>query len=82
MGKFVLLPKYMEFLTFQIFCRGPDDGFLKLKPVAWLRIASVFVGCDCTVDNSKVYFYMHTPTGLTSITKNCAVGHNSLETLC
>jgi hypothetical protein len=48
----------------------PDDGSLKLNPVAWLRVEGVFVGCDCTVDKSEIYFCMYIPTGMSNITKN------------
>jgi hypothetical protein len=30
-----------------------------MKQVAWLRIASVCVGCDCTTEKSNIYFYIN-----------------------
>jgi hypothetical protein len=49
------LTRGMEF-AFLSFCHRSDDGSLKLKPVAWLPIEGVCVGCDCTVGKSEVYF--------------------------
>jgi hypothetical protein len=45
----------MEFV-FHSFCRWPDDNSMKLKPVAWLRVEGVCVGCDCAIDKSEIYF--------------------------
>jgi hypothetical protein len=61
---------------FVVFCHRPDAGSLKLKPVAWLRVASV-VGCDCTSDKSKIHFCMYTPTGMSNI-KIVVVGADTL----
>jgi acetyltransferase-like isoleucine patch superfamily enzyme len=44
--------------VFHSFCHKPDDGSLKLKPVAWVRFGSVCVGSDCTIDKSEIYFSM------------------------
>jgi hypothetical protein len=54
MGVF-LLPNVWSLFFFLVFCYRPDDGSLKLKPVAWLRVASVCIGCDCTTDKSKYF---------------------------
>jgi hypothetical protein len=53
----------MQFV-FHSFCHRPDDGSLKLKLVALLRLEGVCVGCDCTIDNSEIYFCMYIPTGM------------------
>jgi hypothetical protein len=50
-----LVTKYMEFV-FHSLCHRPVDGSLKLKPVAWLRVESVCVGCDCAVYKSEICF--------------------------
>jgi hypothetical protein len=42
-------------LIFIVFCHRPEYGSLKLKPVAWLRVAGACVGCSCTIDKSKTY---------------------------
>jgi hypothetical protein len=50
-------------------CHRPDDGSLKLKPIASLHITSVCVGCDGTFYKSKVYFCMYTPTEMCNVKK-------------
>jgi hypothetical protein len=56
----------MEFV-FHSFCHRPDDGFLKLKPLASLHVEGVCVGCDCTIDKSEIYFCMYIPMGMSKI---------------
>jgi hypothetical protein len=56
----------MEFV-FHSLCHRPDYGSLKPEPVAWLRAEGVCVGCDCTIDNSDIYFCMCIPTGMSVI---------------
>jgi hypothetical protein len=58
--------KCMEFV-FYSFCHRPDDGSLKLKLVAWLRVEGESVGCDLTVDKSEIYCCMYIPTGMSNI---------------
>jgi hypothetical protein len=52
----------MHAVCFHSFCHRPDDGSLKLK-----RVEGVCVGCDCTIDNSEIYFSMYIPTGMFNV---------------
>jgi hypothetical protein len=55
----------MEFV-FHSFCHRPDDGSFKPKQVALLRVEVLYVGCDCTIDKSEIYFCMYIPTGMSN----------------
>jgi hypothetical protein len=43
-------------LVFHNFCHRPDDESLNLKPVAWLHVEGICVGCDYAIDKSEIYF--------------------------